>query len=78
MNQHSENFKSNRARKLELQLYAAMSAKILCSAVFVSGRDPEEAMQNSVIAPLWTRPDFQGQPEKVFSKAGKQPKHREM
>jgi CubicO group peptidase (beta-lactamase class C family) len=68
MNQHSENFKSNRARKLELQLYAAMSAKILCSAVFVSGRDPEEATRNSVITPLWTRPGFQGQPEKVFSK----------
>jgi len=68
MSQHSGGFESNRARKLELPLYAAMSAKILCSAVFVSGRDPEEALQNSVLAPLRTRPGFQGQPEKVFSK----------
>lgn len=68
MSKHTGDFESNRARKLELQLYAAMSAKILCSAVFVSGRDQEEVLQNSVLAPLRTRPGFQGQPEKVFSK----------
>lgn len=68
MSLHTGGFESNRARKLELQLYAAMSAKILCSAIFVSGRDPEEALQNSVLAHLMTRPGFQGQSEKFFSK----------
>jgi len=68
MSQQSKVFESNRARKLELPLYAAMSAKILCSAVFVSGRDPEEALQNSALAPLRMRPGFPGQPEKAFSK----------
>jgi CubicO group peptidase (beta-lactamase class C family) len=68
MSQQSKVFESNRARKLELPLYAAMSAKILCSAVFVSGRDPGEALQNSALAPLRMRPGFPGQPEKAFSK----------
>jgi CubicO group peptidase (beta-lactamase class C family) len=61
-------FKYDRARKLELPLYAAMSAKILCSAIFVSGRDPDEALENSVLAPLSTRPAFPVKPEKAFSK----------
>jgi CubicO group peptidase (beta-lactamase class C family) len=34
---------------LESSLVAARSAKVLCSAVFVSNRDPEEALKNSVL-----------------------------
>jgi len=61
-------FRYDQARKLELPLYAAMSAKILCSAIFVSGRDPDEALENSVLAPLSTRPAFPVKPENAFSK----------
>jgi len=34
---------------LQSSLLAARSAKVLCSAVFVSGRDPDEAIRNSVL-----------------------------
>lgn len=34
----------------EKSLWAAKSVKILCSAVFVSGRDINEAFQNSVLS----------------------------
>ena len=34
---------------LEKSLWAAEAAKILCSAIFVSHRDPKEAITNSVM-----------------------------
>ncbi len=48
---------------LESSLFAARAAKVLCSAVFVSGRDPDEALMNSVLAGT----SVLTVPEKVFS-----------
>lgn len=67
MGQSSQHFEKNRARTLKHPLNAAMAAKVLCSAIFVSERDSEEALQNSVIAPLRQRLGFQGQLEQILS-----------
>jgi len=57
---------SNHIRKmdsLESSLFAARAAKVLCSAVFVSARDPDEALRNSVLAGT----SILTVPEEVFS-----------
>lgn len=53
--------------QVEKTLCAANAAKILCSAIFISNRDPKEAFQNSVLStPLSVR--GQVLPEEAYSK----------